>query len=316
MNGAESVVVHDDVDAALAIGPQDEEILGLLRAAGVGPLLTVPLRVGRELVGAITFVNAEGRSCSREGVQLAEELATRAALALDRARLHAEAIALKKAAESANEAKSAFLGMVSHELRTPFAAIGGYAELIDMGLRGPVTAEQRSDFARIRTNQEPLPRLGRRASTALIARETPIVAGLKNLSTTLDGIPLRAFIPSMEWDVEYTDEFGEWLKGHTHEERASIVPIVGSLEERGPKLRHPYTSGIESSKHSHMRELRIQHEGRPYRLLSALAPRRTAILLIGGDTTGNDRWYDEFVPEADKLYDDHLDTLKKEQDNG
>lgn len=65
-----------------------------------------------------------------------------------------------------------------------------------------------------------------------------------------------------------------------------------------------------------MRELRIQHEGRPYRVLYAFDPRRTAILLIGGDKTGNDRWYDEFVPKADKLYDDHLDTLEKEQGHG
>jgi hypothetical protein len=57
---------------------------------------------------------------------------------------------------------------------------------------------------------------------------------------------------------------------------------------------------------------RVQHEGRPYRLLYALDPRRCAILLIGGDKTGNDRWYVIHVPIADKLYDVHLETLKKE----
>jgi hypothetical protein len=61
-----------------------------------------------------------------------------------------------------------------------------------------------------------------------------------------------------------------------------------------------------------MRELRIQHEGRPYRTLYAFDPRRAAILLIGGDKTGNDRWYEEFVPIADGLYGDHLDELRKE----
>ncbi len=61
-----------------------------------------------------------------------------------------------------------------------------------------------------------------------------------------------------------------------------------------------------------MRELRIQHQGRPYRVLYAFDPRRAAILLIGGDKTGNERWYDEFVPVADRLYDAHLETLKRE----
>ena len=61
-----------------------------------------------------------------------------------------------------------------------------------------------------------------------------------------------------------------------------------------------------------MRELRTQHEGRPYRTLYAFDPRRAAILLIGGDKTGNDRWYETHIPMADKLYDAHLEELKKE----
>ena len=61
-----------------------------------------------------------------------------------------------------------------------------------------------------------------------------------------------------------------------------------------------------------MRELRIQHAGRPYRILYAFDPRRCAILLIGGDKTGNDRWYEEYVPLADRLYDEILIELKKE----
>lgn len=65
-----------------------------------------------------------------------------------------------------------------------------------------------------------------------------------------------------------------------------------------------------------MRELRIQHQGRPYRILYAFDPARNAILLIGGDKTGNDRWYDLFVPKADDLYDEHLSILEEEAKNG
>ena len=61
-----------------------------------------------------------------------------------------------------------------------------------------------------------------------------------------------------------------------------------------------------------MRELRTQHQGEPYRVLYAFDPRRSAILLIGGNKTGADRWYKIFVPIADKLYDEHLAQLKKE----
>ncbi len=60
-----------------------------------------------------------------------------------------------------------------------------------------------------------------------------------------------------------------------------------------------------------MRELRIQHEGRPYRVLYAFDPRRTAILLIGGDKTGNGRWYEEYIPRADAIYERHLNELEK-----
>jgi len=73
----------------------------------------------------------------------------------------------------------------------------------------------------------------------------------------------------------------------------------------------PHSSGVEISRHPHMRELRIQHEGRPYRVLYAFDPRRAAILLIGGVKTGNDRWYEEYVPRADAIYDCHLRELEK-----
>jgi len=61
-----------------------------------------------------------------------------------------------------------------------------------------------------------------------------------------------------------------------------------------------------------MRELRIQHQGRPIRVLYAFAPQRTAILLLGGDKTGNNRWYKVNVPIADRLYDEYLEELEQE----
>lgn len=116
----------------------------------------------------------------------------------------------------------------------------------------------------------------------------------------------------MTCEVEYTDEFEAWWSSLTDDERESVAAAVGLLEALGTNLRHPHSSGINGSRHSHMRELRIQHRGHPYRVLYAFDPRRSAILLLGGDKTGDKRWYDVNIPIADQRYDQHLDELRKE----
>jgi hypothetical protein len=117
----------------------------------------------------------------------------------------------------------------------------------------------------------------------------------------------------MAWDVEYTDEFNELWKDMTLAEQEEIATSVGLLEELGPMLGFPHSSDIKKSKHGHMRELRTQIHGNPFRTLYAFDPRRTAILLIVGDKTGDDRWYDTHVPIADKLYDKHLEELQQKE---
>ena len=157
LRAAGPVMIAEDIDGALAAAAHDPATLHVLLDLGVGPLLTVPLVIHERLVGAVTFVGgSRDRPYTKEDVELAEDLAVRSAMALDRARLHGEAVALKTKAESASQAKTLFLGAMSHELRTPLNAIGGYVDLIDMGLRGPVTEAQRSDLARIRSNQQHL----------------------------------------------------------------------------------------------------------------------------------------------------------------
>ncbi|MFL5386755.1 MAG: type II toxin-antitoxin system RelE/ParE family toxin [Longimicrobiaceae bacterium] len=116
----------------------------------------------------------------------------------------------------------------------------------------------------------------------------------------------------MPFEVEYTDEFAEWWDTLTEDEQNSVDAGVEFLEAFGPRLPFPHSSGVESSRHSHMRELRIQHRGRPFRVLYAFDPRRVALLLIGGDKTGDRRWYERTVPIADDLYDEHLRALESE----
>lgn len=115
----------------------------------------------------------------------------------------------------------------------------------------------------------------------------------------------------MDWEVEYTNEFEQWWESLDGGEQDSIAFTVTLLIKKGPVLSFPYSSGIKGSKYR-LRELRVQHKGDPYRVLYAFDPRRAAILLLGGNKSGNDRWYDEYVPKADKLYDEHLKLLKKE----
>jgi hypothetical protein len=116
----------------------------------------------------------------------------------------------------------------------------------------------------------------------------------------------------MACEIEFTDEFGAWWETLSDQEQRSVATSVGLLREFGIALGYPHSSGIQQSKHSAMRELRIQHEGRPYRVLYIFDPRRMAVLLLGGEKTGQDRWYEIHVPLADAIYDRLLLELTKE----
>lgn len=116
----------------------------------------------------------------------------------------------------------------------------------------------------------------------------------------------------MIWSVEYTDEFGAWWDTLNEDERVRVTASVGLLGRHGPNLRFPHSSGISGSRHGHLRELRVQIAGRPIRVFYAFDPRRTAILLIAGDKTGQDDFYMRMIPVADRLYDEHLAEITAE----
>lgn len=114
------------------------------------------------------------------------------------------------------------------------------------------------------------------------------------------------------WEVEYTDEFEAWWDKCNEAIQEDLAIAVNELSIYGPNLRYPHSSGINGSKFSHMRELRIQHKGEPYRILYAFDLRRVAILLIGGCKTGKERWYEQHIKIADALYEAYLTEIEEE----
>ncbi|MFZ0137813.1 MAG: type II toxin-antitoxin system RelE/ParE family toxin [Candidatus Sulfotelmatobacter sp.] len=116
----------------------------------------------------------------------------------------------------------------------------------------------------------------------------------------------------MEWSIEFADELEAWWDSLTMEEQEDVRASVNVLRQFGPSLGRPHVDSVAGSRFPNMKELRTQHAGRPYRTLFAFDPRRVAILLIGGDKTGNNRWYEVFVPLADKICAEHSKEIVEE----
>lgn len=109
------------------------------------------------------------------------------------------------------------------------------------------------------------------------------------------------------WTVITTEEFDRWFVSQDDLTQEKVLAALVMLERGGPNLSRPFVDSLKESQHSNMKELRIQHKGRPIRAFFAFDPVRQAIVLCAGDKTGNEkRFYKVMLPIADVQFTQHL----------
>ncbi len=241
-------------------GPSSEgpELLrpGRLEELGIRSVLVVPL-LGRDTaIGTMTFaVTHSGRRHDRSDIELAEELARRAALAIENARLY-------RRAEEGNRAKADFLAVVSHELRTPLNAIAGYADLMASGVGGTLPDPQLHQVERIKVGARHLAQIideilayarvetGRtevRATRADIGDVVREAAVLLEPDARDKGLKLRVAVP--EHGPEIVTDIGK------------VRQILVNLLSNAVKYTHEGEVAVEARALDHAVELRVSDTG-------------------------------------------------------
>jgi hypothetical protein len=114
------------------------------------------------------------------------------------------------------------------------------------------------------------------------------------------------------WQIETTEIFNGWYAELEDKDLEAVNAAVTLLELHGPGLRRPVAGHVEISRHANMRELIVK--AHDIRILFAFDPRRVGLLLLGGSKSDRwEAWYEDHVPVADDLWDEHLADLRKER---
>jgi PAS domain S-box-containing protein len=198
MRSGEPELVREITDEILQTRTIDDEHRRLIGEAGIRSYIAIPLLGRDKVLGAITFASAS-RSFDSQDLALGKDLATRAAIAIDNARLYA-------GAHAASKAKSNFLAVMSHELRTPLSAITGYADLLEQGIPDPLTPKQKEQVGRIKLRAYDL---------------------LRSIEEILTFSRMEADLERFRWE---SVDIGEMVR----EVAASARPLV---EEKGLRFR-------------------------------------------------------------------------------
>jgi hypothetical protein len=122
----------------------------------------------------------------------------------------------------------------------------------------------------------------------------------------------------MAWELYLTDEVDAWLDGLAVSDADSYAQVVAGIDvlaDVGPSLGRPLVDRVKGSRLHGMKELRPGSSGgTEIRVLFVFDPWRSAILLVGGDKSGNwTRWYRAAIPKAERLYAEYLDERAKEE---
>lgn len=114
------------------------------------------------------------------------------------------------------------------------------------------------------------------------------------------------------WKIWTTDTFDDWFDALDDTDKENVIAAMIVLRTKGPMLSRPYADIVNGSKHTNMKELRIQSKGHPIRAFFAFDPSRAGILLCAGEKTGKEkRFYEEMILVADREFTTHLKKLHK-----
>ncbi|GAA2915509.1 hypothetical protein GCM10010517_81610 [Streptosporangium fragile] len=118
-----------------------------------------------------------------------------------------------------------------------------------------------------------------------------------------------------EWEIRVTNEILAWINALDERSRVQVVDAIDRLAEAGPSLGRPLVDKLEGSQVHNLKELRPGSAGRSeIRILFVFDPWRSAILLIGGDKSGNwSGWYRQAIPHAEELYAKYLAEREAEE---
>jgi signal transduction histidine kinase len=185
-----------------------EDMKRLLQQVAPNSFMCIPLIARGRAFGAMSFtMTTSGRRFSEEDLEIATEVVRRTAVAIDNTLIYRRSLDLRLEAESASNAKSDFLAKMSHEIRTPINAMMGYAELLQMGIAGPVTAAQATQLSRIRASGEHLTsmigeildlskieagRMGVESAVGVVGEVAEAALGLIRPAATTKGVDLDA----------------------------------------------------------------------------------------------------------------------------
>jgi hypothetical protein len=116
------------------------------------------------------------------------------------------------------------------------------------------------------------------------------------------------------WSILFYEEFRLEFEGFSKKVRLELLASLVSLEKTGPQLGRPLVDTLNGSRHQNMKELRFKADDGVWRVAFAFDPTRAAILLVAGDKSGGSqkRFYKQLIEKADKRFDIHLLSLKKE----